>query len=66
MAGQDVVWVSVWCKQYSVNFGHALLLSDEEGAAEVEPEAEPESGVGHGEHGLCLLSVLLLSMYRVF
>merc|ERR1712183_1138268 len=26
----DVTWVSVWCRQYSVDFGHAFLSPTEE------------------------------------
>ena len=26
--GEAVTWVSVWCKDYSINFGHAWLTDD--------------------------------------
>ena len=43
MSGADVTWVSVWCRQYSINFGHALLIAEDGAEAESEPESEPES-----------------------
>jgi len=67
VSGSEVVWVSVWCRQYSVNFGHAKLTAGEEAVAEVEPEGEPEgepqSGVGHPS--TCSLIVCLLAMYCI-
>merc|ERR1739848_146385 len=26
--GKDVTWVSVWCRAYTINFGHAWLTDD--------------------------------------
>ena len=41
----DIVWLSVWCRKYEVNFGEAFLTfpqTTEDGKAESEPETEPE------------------------
>lgn len=42
VSGADVTWVSVWCRQYSINFGHALLIAEDGAEAESEPESESE------------------------
>ena len=28
VGGQEVTWVSVWCRAYTINFGHAWLTDD--------------------------------------
>ena len=28
MSGDDILWVSVWCRAYSKNFGEAFLTND--------------------------------------
>eukprot|EP00092_Neocalanus_flemingeri_P068427 GFUD01083634.1.p1 GENE.GFUD01083634.1~~GFUD01083634.1.p1 ORF type:complete len:195 (-),score=46.96 GFUD01083634.1:27-611(-) len=44
--GSDITWVSVWCRQYSVNFGQAMLVTDAGTGTNSEQEAEPESESG--------------------
>jgi len=29
--GEEVAWVSVWCRQYSIDFGHAFLTTKDSG-----------------------------------
>ena len=41
----DIVWLSVWCRAYKINFGEAFLKFPEKAEssdAESEPEIEPE------------------------
>eukprot|EP00092_Neocalanus_flemingeri_P022924 GFUD01024854.1.p1 GENE.GFUD01024854.1~~GFUD01024854.1.p1 ORF type:complete len:187 (+),score=43.66 GFUD01024854.1:305-865(+) len=74
--GSDITWVSVWCRQYSVNFGQAMLVTDAgtgtnseqeaepEPGAEIESESEPESGSGAGQVSWALvLSLVWASSY---
>ena len=58
ITASEVIWVSVWCRQYSINFGHAFL---NEGDAEAEPESEPESPGGASTSRV--FSVFMLLMF---
>ena len=44
VTGEEVTWVSVWCRDYSIDFGHAWLTDD-----------IPSSGVSHSVSTLLLL-----------
>ena len=37
MPAQNVTWVSVWCRAYSVDFGHAVMAVSDLGAGAVGP-----------------------------
>ena len=65
VAGSDVTWVSVWCRQYSVNFGHAVLVVDEGADAQGDPEPEAESGADLVKHSSALALVILV-IQKVF
>ena len=65
VAGSDVTWVSVWCRQYSVNFGHAVLVEDEGADAARDPEPEAESGADLVKHSSALALVILV-IQKVF
>ena len=40
--GEDVTWVSVWCRAFTINFGHAWLTDDIPSTA---PTSRPTSMV---------------------
>ena len=63
VAGSEVTWVSVWCRQYSINFGHAMLDGTDPDS-ESEPESgDLESGSGFVQLSLALVPSILLMPY---
>jgi len=51
----EVTWVSVWCRQYSIDFGHAFLKSTE----------MDKCDSGSTRIGMSALTILLLSVFLI-
>ena len=44
---QDLKWISVWCKEYAVDFGHLILAAEQDAVREENPYFGYDIVYGH-------------------
>lgn len=47
MQVQDLKWISVWCKEYAVDFGHLILAAEQDAVREENPYFGYDIVYGH-------------------